>query len=40
MNQYLNDLSENFFKHVAEDNEALAAIKQRGEVLTDHTIQQ
>lgn len=27
MNNYLNDLSENFFKHVAEDNEALAAIK-------------
>lgn len=31
MNVFLNDLEENFFKHVAEDNEQLEQIKQRGE---------
>lgn len=38
MNQYLHDLEEGFFKHVAEDNDALNTIKQRGDNLTDHTI--
>ena len=37
MNQFLNDLEENFFKHVAEDGDALATIKQRGAHLDDHT---
>lgn len=31
LNTYLNDLEENFFKHVAEDSEQLEQIKQRGE---------
>lgn len=37
MNQMLNDLEENFFKHVAEDQDALATIKQRGAHLEDHS---
>lgn len=37
MNQMLHDLEETFFKHVAEDQDALAAIKQRGAHLEDHT---
>lgn len=35
MKQYLTDLEENFFKHVADDNEDLEKIKQRGDHLTD-----
>lgn len=30
MQNYLNDLEEQFFKHVAEDQDQLATIKQRG----------
>ena len=37
MNQMLHDLEESFFKHVAEDQDALAAIKQRGAHLEDHS---
>ena len=31
LNTFLNDLEENFFKHVAEDGEQLEQIKLRGE---------
>lgn len=31
LNGFLNDLEENFFKHVADDNEHLEQIKQRGD---------
>lgn len=30
LNQYINDLEENFFKHVADDSEHLEQIRQRG----------
>jgi hypothetical protein len=30
MNQYLHDLEEGFFKHVADDNDSLQQIKKRG----------
>ena len=36
MQNYLNDLEEQFFKHVAEDQDQLATIKQRGAHLEDH----
>ena len=31
LNQQLNDLEETFFKHVADDNDQLEQIKQRGD---------
>lgn len=33
LQNYLNDIEENFFKHVAEDGEQLEHIKQRGEFM-------
>jgi len=35
LNHQLNDLEEYFFKHVADDNEHMAAIKQRGDNLNE-----
>lgn len=37
MNQFLNDLEEQFFKHVADDQEQLQIIKQRGDNLNEST---